>query len=170
MRIKKWNGWKNKNEIQNKLTTTWNTKERERRSELSLRRTVGAWASVPSPEPLFLFIEVSFGLFFVASHRSLCLSSGLEPSSNGGFLAWREDAVAWRLTAWEERLACVSGDSGRWRLSQIRRRRFVFREVEASSASPPPVLVPGKERLSLLRLRRFWAPEGRGSYSSTLSV
>ncbi|CAF1775618.1 unnamed protein product, partial [Brassica oleracea var. botrytis] len=43
-----------------------------------------------------------------------------------------------------------------WRLSQIRRHRFVFREVEASSASPSPVLVPGKGRLSLLRLRRFW--------------
>ncbi|WZZ74505.1 hypothetical protein YC2023_085875 [Brassica napus] len=38
------------------------------------------------------------GLFFVASHRSLCLTSGLEPSSNGGFFAWREDAVVWRLT------------------------------------------------------------------------
>ncbi|CAN7094296.1 unnamed protein product, partial [Brassica rapa subsp. narinosa] len=43
-----------------------------------------------------------------------------------------------------------------WRLSQIRRRRFVLREVEASLASPPPVLVPGKGRLSLLRFRRFW--------------
>ncbi|CAG7908076.1 unnamed protein product, partial [Brassica rapa] len=34
--------------------------------------------------------------------------------------------------------------------------RLFLREVEASSASPPPVLVPGKGRLSLLRLRRFW--------------
>ncbi|KAH0926385.1 hypothetical protein HID58_018641 [Brassica napus] len=31
-----------------------------------------------------------------------------------------------------------------------------FREVEAPSASPPPVLVPGNGRLSLLRLHRFW--------------
>ncbi|KAH0912130.1 LOW QUALITY PROTEIN: hypothetical protein HID58_035451 [Brassica napus] len=53
------------------------------------------------------------------------------------------------------REACI-GDSGRWRLSQIHRRRFVLREVEASLASPPRVLVPGKGRLSLLRFRRFW--------------
>ena len=59
--------------------------------------------------------------------------------------AWREDTLAWRPMAWEDRLVCSSGDSGRWMLSQIRRRRLFF----------------GRWRLPQLRRRRFKFP-GRG--------
>ncbi|KAH0929991.1 hypothetical protein HID58_015718 [Brassica napus] len=62
--------------------------ERERREKRDLRFFSGVR---PARERLCrrrnlspLFKEVSFGFFFVASHRTLCLSSGLEPSSNGG--------------------------------------------------------------------------------------
>ncbi|CAF1874437.1 unnamed protein product, partial [Brassica napus] len=39
---------------------------------------------------------------------------------------------------------CSSCGSGRWRLPQIRRRRLFSGGVEAPSAPPTPVQVPGK--------------------------
>ncbi|CAN7124845.1 unnamed protein product [Brassica rapa subsp. narinosa] len=45
-----------------------------------------------------------------------------------------------------------------------------FREVEAFSDPPTPASVPGKRRLTQLRLRRLLAPEGGGFQSYALSV
>ena len=54
-----------------------------------------------------------------------------------------------RLSFLSSRFSCVGfvfrwfSGSGRWRLWQLRRRRFCYREVEASTALPRRLLLPG---------------------------
>ena len=129
-------------------------KERERRSE------IGSGVRPARERPcrrrnLFPSVkEVSFCFFSVAYHRTPCRSSGLEPSSKGGSPLGGKTRS--RGGPWREKISLhvqvvIPGDGGYHRSVDA----SFFREVEASSASPPPVQVLGKGRYSLLRLRRF---------------
>ncbi|KAF2611688.1 hypothetical protein F2Q70_00008829 [Brassica cretica] len=113
--------------------------------------------------------EVSFCFFFVASHRTLCLSSGLESSSNGDSLLGgktRSRGGSWREKIGLQVQVVIPGDGGYHRsvdagFSPGGGGSLSFaaagsssREGEVFSAPSSPVL----------------APEGRSSHSSTLSV
>ncbi|KAH0876818.1 hypothetical protein HID58_064212 [Brassica napus] len=92
--------------------------------------------------------EDSFCFFSVAYHRTPCRSCGLEPSSKGGSSLGGKTRS--RGDPWREKIGlhmeAITDPS----------TPAFFREVEASSASLPPVQVPGKGKYSLLRLRQFW--------------
>lgn len=98
-----------------------------------------------------------------------CRSSGLEPSSEGGFLVWRDDALAWR--PWREKIGLhvrvvVPGDGGYHRsvdagFSPGGGGSFSFADAGSNSREDEVIYAPSSSVL---------APKGRGSHSSTLSV
>ncbi|KAL0804772.1 hypothetical protein Bca101_097262 [Brassica carinata] len=144
-------------------------RERERRSEIES----GVRSARERPcrrRKLSLTIkEGSFCFFFVACHRTPCLSSGLEPSSNGGSLLGgktRSRGGSWREKIGLHVQVVILGDGDYHRSVDAGfspggggSRSFAAGgssswEGEIFSAPASPVL----------------ALEGRSSHSSTLSV
>ena len=93
----------------------------------------------------------------------------MEPSSEGGFLVWRDDALAWR--PWREKIGLhvrvvVPGDGGYHRsvdagFSPGGGGSFSFADAGSNSREDEVIYAPSSSVL---------APKGRGSHSSTLSV
>ncbi|CAG7876482.1 unnamed protein product [Brassica rapa] len=146
--------------------------ERKEREKGDLRFFSGVRPARERPyrrRNLFPFLkEASFGFFFIASHQTLCLSSGLEPSSNGGSSRGgktRSRGGSRRVKIGLHVSVVIPGDGGYHRSVDAGffpggGGSFSFaaagsssREWEAFSAPSSPVL----------------APEGRGPHSSTLS-
>ncbi|KAF3545637.1 hypothetical protein DY000_02001573 [Brassica cretica] len=113
--------------------------------------------------------EVSFCFFFVACHRTSCLSSGLEPSSNSGSLLGgktRSRGGSWREKIGLHVQVVIPGDGGYHRSVDTGfspggggSRSF----AAAGSSSWEGEIFSAPASLVL-------APEGRGSHSSMLSV
>ena len=110
------------------------------------------FASSPSP-----FTECLVGALDWSHHPKVVSSVGGTTRSRGGHGVRRSACM---FEWWFREMEATTDPS----------TPAFLREVEAPSASPTPVQVPGKMQVIYAPSSSVLAPKGRGSHSSTLSV